>query len=99
MGCELGSRLGVPEKFASCHTAVAAGYWVEGHVPPDLVHQLMSERPANIKGIAVPGMIPGSPGMEAPNPAKYNILSGDDAGNTAVYATRDGKTHPETISQ
>ena len=67
------SRLGVPQELGSCHTAGVGDYWVEGHVPADLLHKLMNEKPSGIKGLAVPGMVPGSPGMEAPNPSDYRI--------------------------
>ena len=57
-------RLGVPAELWACHTATVAGYAVEGHVPAHALARLLAERPA-LKGIAVPGMPIGSPGMEA----------------------------------
>lgn len=84
------SKLGIPRQLGSCHTAVVGDYWVEGHVPADLIRKLLEEKPANIKGIAVPGMVPGSPGMEAPQPMKFQVLSVDDQGRVDVYAVRDG---------
>lgn len=86
------SRFGVPHEFASCHTAVAGNYWVEGHVPADLVQKLLDEQPADIKGIAVPGMVPGSPGMESSRPVEYQVISVDGDGEKAVYATRKGSS-------
>lgn len=74
-------KLGVPGKLASCHTAVVDGYVVEGHVPADDVKRLLQERP-EVKGIAVPGMPTGSPGMEVPGRAAqpYDVIAfGDDA--------------------
>jgi hypothetical protein len=59
------ARLGVPNDLASCHTAELAGYVLEGHVPAASVKRLLSERP-DAKGLAVPGMPIGSPGMEVP---------------------------------
>ena len=56
------SQFGVPHELASCHTAIAGDYWVEGHVPADLVQQLLRDQPDDIRGIAVPGMPAGSPG-------------------------------------
>ena len=56
-------RLGVPNALASCHTAEVSGYVVEGHVPADAVKRLLAEKP-RAKGLAVPGMPVGSPGME-----------------------------------
>jgi|GEM_PF-199558 len=86
------SRVGVPQEMASCHTAVVGDYWVEGHVPADLIHKLMAEQPEDIKGIAVPGMPQGSPGMESPNPSKYKVLSVGDQGQVEVYAVRAGQS-------
>ena len=85
------AQVGVPREVASCHTAIVGDYWVEGHVPADLIHKLLSEQPEDIRGIAAPGMPQGSPGMESPNPSKYKILSVDDKGEVEVYAIRDGQ--------
>lgn len=71
----------------SCHTTEVGGYYVEGHVPAELVRRLLSERP-RIAGIAVPGMPVGSPGMEVGPPEPYDILTVDSAGRTAVFASR-----------
>jgi hypothetical protein len=57
------ARLGVPLDLASCHTAEVSGYVLEGHVPADAVKRLLVEKP-RAKGLAVPGMPIGSPGME-----------------------------------
>lgn len=89
------SRVGVPRKLGSCHTAVAGDYWVEGHVPTDLIQRLTTEKPDDIRGIAVPGMPIGPPGMEGPNPATYDVVAYDTEGNTSVYATRQGRSLPE----
>lgn len=86
------SRVGVPRQLNSCHTAVAGNYWIEGHVPADLIQQLIADSPAEIRGIAVPGMPLGSPGMEGPNPAKYDIVAYDSSGRTSIYATRQGQS-------
>jgi len=59
----LKSRLGVPQALFSCHTAEVGGYVIEGHVPADAIKRLLAERPQS-KGIAVPRMPAGSPGME-----------------------------------
>lgn len=82
-------RLGVPPQLASCHTAVVDGLVIEGHVPLDQVDRLRLERPADIKGIAVPGMPIGSPGMEVPDGSKqpFQVIAFDQAGRTAIYST------------
>ena len=56
-------RLGVPQDLASCHSAEIDGYVIEGHVPADAIKRLLVEKP-QAKGLAVPGMPAGSPGME-----------------------------------
>jgi hypothetical protein len=56
-------NFGVPDAMGSCHTAVVGGYAIEGHVPAVDVKRLLRERP-KATGIAVPGMVQGSPGME-----------------------------------
>lgn len=66
-------RLGVPPALASCHTAEVNGYLVEGHVPAVAVRRLLTERP-QAKGLAVPGMPAGSPGMEGGTPRKYDVV-------------------------
>ena len=55
---------GVPEDLRSCHTALIHGFSVEGHVPPADIRRLVAVRPAGVRGLAVPGMPMGSPGME-----------------------------------
>lgn len=84
------SRLGVPAELHACHTATAGPYWVEGHVPADLVRRLLGEQPSDLRGIAVAGMPIGSPGMEGANPERYSVMSVDSAGDIEIYATRDG---------
>ena len=68
-------RLGVPDDLASCHTAEVSGYVVEGHVPADAVKRLLAEKP-QARGLAVPGMPMGSPGMEVAGkaPESYEVV-------------------------
>jgi len=67
------ARLGVPMELASCHTAQVDGYTLEGHVPADAVKRLLAERPQG-RGLAVPGMPQGSPGMETGVVEPYDIV-------------------------
>ena len=79
---------GVPPALDACHTALVEGYVVEGHVPADLIDQLLRERPS-VVGLAVPGMPAGSPGMETSGRAeRYQVLAFDRGGRTTVFATR-----------
>ena len=84
---EIKSKYSVPEKLQSCHTAVVQGYVIEGHVPADLIFRVLKEKPP-IRGLAVAGMPPGSPGMESPNPQPYEVMAFDKAGRVTVYAKR-----------
>ena len=79
-------NLKVDLKLASCHTARIDDYIIEGHIPAEVIKKLLNTKP-NIKGIAVPGMPIGSPGMEGPRPQKYHVYSFDDNGSKKVFAT------------
>jgi hypothetical protein len=80
-------RVGIPPAMGSCHTAEVGGYFVEGHVPADDIKRLLRERP-NAKGLTVPGMPVGSPGMEVPSGqvAPYDVILVAKDGKTSVYA-------------
>jgi hypothetical protein len=79
----------ITPEIASCHTAYIDGYLVEGHVPARDIKRLLAERPTNIRGLAVPGMITGSPGMEQPggHADPYDVLAFDATNKTSVYAS------------
>jgi hypothetical protein len=81
-------QAGVPQAARSCHTARVGGYVVEGHVPADVVRRLLRERPADVAGLAVPGMVTGSPGMEGPYPEHYQVIAFTRDGGTRVYESR-----------
>ena len=80
--------LGVPAGRVSCHTATVGGYTIEGHVPADLIRRLIAENPRGVRGLAVPGMPMGSPGMEGIISQQYDVLSFDEQGNVEVYERR-----------
>lgn len=87
-------RLGVPAGLGSCHTAVVERYVVEGHVPAADILRLLDERPAGVKGIAVPGMPRGSPGMEQPNGVvdAYEVIAFKADGSQSVFNRYAGNT-------
>ena len=78
------AKYGVPEKLGSCHTAVVEGYAIEGHVPAAEIQRMLKERP-NAKGLAVPGMVAGSPGMEGGTAQPYDVLLFTADGKSTVY--------------
>ena len=78
-------RLGVPFGKGSCHTAEIGGYFVEGHVPAEDIKRLLAKKP-DAKGLVLPGMPMGSPGMES--------ADGTSQPYTVELVQRDGTTKP-----
>lgn len=78
----LQAKLGITPQLSSCHTALIGGYAFEGHVPVADMKRLIASKPKGVKGLAVPGMPMGSPGMEVPGGAKDRF---------AVIAVGNGK--------
>jgi hypothetical protein len=79
-------RVGIPYGMGSCHTAEIGGYFVEGHVPAEQVIRLLNEKP-KAKGLTVPGMPIGSPGMEQGDYKQpYEVHLVHEDGSTSVYA-------------
>ena len=75
----------VPGEMWACHTATIDGYVVEGHVPFDALRKLLADRP-DVRGIAVPGMPFGSPGMGNDPSARYDVFAfGGKAGDGEVF--------------
>ncbi|ARE39725.1 CopG protein [Rhodovulum sp. P5] len=80
---------GVPHSMVSCHTAMVAGYVVEGHVPPADIWRLLADRPDAV-GLAVPGMPYGSPGMGPESRREaYDVFLLRRDGSTEVFASYD----------
>jgi len=77
---------GVPDNLRSCHIGVVEGYAVEGHVPAAEIQRLLQERPP-AKGLSVPGMPVGSPGMDFPGgpPGRYSVVLFGADGKSSVY--------------
>lgn len=78
------AKFGVPDELGSCHTGMVAGYALEGHVPAAEIKRLIAERP-KARGLAVPGMPMGSPGMEGSHKDPYDVLLIKPDGRTRVY--------------
>ena len=75
---------GVPEQLAGCHTMIIGDYVVEGHVPIGALNKLLRERP-KIRGISLPGMPEGSPGMTGEKSEPFTIYEISD-GEEKVFA-------------
>lgn len=77
----------VPSQLRSCHTMIVDGFVIEGHVPAADIERLLEERPEGVRGIAVPGMPIGSPGMEMGNRSQpYQVIAFGDSG-LSVFAS------------
>jgi hypothetical protein len=83
---EISRKAGVPPDLQGCHTAFIGDYVVEGHVPAEAVNKLLAERPA-IKGIVLPGMPDGSPGMSGAKTGPFVILAIGHNGQTSTFMT------------
>lgn len=79
-------RLGIPAGYQSCHTAEVGGYVIEGHVPAGDIKRLLKEKP-QARGLTVPGMPVGSPGMEqGSHKDAYEVILLDKNGAPQVYS-------------
>lgn len=85
------AKYGVPGDLTSCHTGVAGGYAIEGHVPAADIKRLLMEKPKAL-GIAVPGMPVNSPGMEAPGEPneRYTVWLFARDGKRSAFAIHGG---------
>ncbi|NOQ13298.1 MAG: DUF411 domain-containing protein [Methyloprofundus sp.] len=83
------AKYGVSPTLASCHTAIVNGYVVEGHVPASDIKSMLKNK-ENIKGLAVPGMVTGSPGMEmGDRKAPFKVIAFDKDSQMKIYNTYD----------
>ncbi len=76
----------VHPRYQSCHTAKVGKYFIEGHVSASDIRRLMKEQP-DIKGLSVPGMPMGSPGMEGFRKDKYDVIAIDKDNKRTVYSS------------
>ncbi|ALJ10027.1 MAG: DUF411 domain-containing protein [Caulobacteraceae bacterium] len=83
------ARYGIPDRLASCHTAVVGAYAVEGHVPAGDIDRLLRERPT-ARALSAPGMPAGSPGMEAAGREPYQTVLILADGSTRVWGRHNG---------
>ena len=84
------ARLGMPQKYGSCHTALIQGYVIEGHIPVGDIQRLLKDKPQAL-GLEVPGMKVGSPGMDGPayggRHDRYEVLLVLKDGSSKVFNT------------
>jgi hypothetical protein len=89
----LKGRLGVPDYLASCHTAEVEGYVIEGHVPAEDIVRLIEQHPAGVRGLAVPGMPIGSPGMEQGGRREcFNVVAFRANGSREIFSRYEAQS-------
>lgn len=80
-------RLGMPDRFGSCHTARVGGYVIDGHVPAAEMERLLATKPKAL-GLSVPGMPASAPGMAVSGrPEPYRVLLIDLAGQATTFSS------------
>ena len=83
---EIARNAGIPEDLEGCHTMFLGDYFVSGHVPLEAVSKLLSEHP-DLKGITLPGMPNGSPGMFGKKTEPFTIRAIAKNGSSSIYMT------------
>jgi hypothetical protein len=81
---EYREKFGIPDKLGSCHSGQVQGYALEGHVPAAEIKRLLAEKP-KAKGLAVPSMPMGSPGMEGDRKDAYDVFLVHSDGSYKTY--------------
>ena len=81
---DIKAKYGVPSELQSCHTAIIGDYFVEGHMPLEAIDKLLAEKP-DIKGIALPGMPAGSPGMPGQKSRDFVIYAVNNDGTSSEF--------------
>ncbi len=82
-------KFGISNELGACHTGMVQGYAIEGHVPAAEIKRLLAERP-RAKGLAVPSMPMGSPGMEGPRSHPYDVLLVQANARASTYKHYNG---------
>ena len=81
---EIKNKYEIPSELQSCHTTIIGNYFIEGHIPLEAVEKLLREKP-DIKGIALPGMPSGSPGMPGPKSGEFIIYAVNNDGTSSEF--------------
>ena len=81
------NNFNIPSHLSSCHTAIIGDYLVEGHTPASDIKAFLKNPPEGARGLTVPGMPLGSPGMEQGNIKQpYKVYAFTKDNRVAVFA-------------
>jgi hypothetical protein len=83
---DISRKAGIPSELQGCHTAFVGGYVVDGHVPVEAINKMLAER-ASIKGITLPGMPEGSPGMVGTKTGLFTVYQIGKNGTSKAFMT------------
>jgi hypothetical protein len=83
---DISRKAGIPSELQGCHTAFVGGYVVDGHVPVEAINKMLAER-APIKGITLPGMPEGSPGMAGTKTGRFTVYQIGKNGTSKAFMT------------
>ncbi|EGR0037343.1 DUF411 domain-containing protein [Vibrio vulnificus] len=79
------------DQLYSCHTAEINGFVFEGHIPAEDIKAFLENPPRNAKGLVVPGMPMGSPGMEyGDKKDSYSVYAFNEQGQVFEYRRHEG---------
>jgi len=89
---EIKQQQDIKPALRACHTALVGNFVIEGHVPAEDIVRLLKTRPKGIRGLVVPGMPMGAPGMEMGRGAMpFTVLALHEDGSTSVFAKHGKK--------
>lgn len=82
----IAKKYAVPEKLEGCHTAIIGGYIFEGLIPVEYVKRVLNEHKL-IKGISLPGMPVGAPGMPGAKKGPLHVYYISNASTPQIFAS------------
>ena len=84
------ARFRLPPQFRGLHTAVVDGLLIEGHVPAGEIHAVLAMPDhAHIRGLVVPGLPRGAPGLRAMSAEPYVVFAMQDSGFMRPMSTHE----------
>jgi hypothetical protein len=69
------------------------GLLIEGHVPSADIRAVLAKPHAHIRGLVVPGLPPGAPGLESDFPQRFTVYVVYDSGRMQVWAAHQYELH------
>ena len=80
------AKYAVPAGLEGGHTAVIGSYVFEGLIPAEYIKRVIGEK-RPMKGLSVPGMPVGAPGMPGSKTGPINVYYLDATSSPRIFAT------------